>query len=302
MSAMRTAYWKDESGGQFKYLLGALLIHAVLGVLLVGFNWRSKPAVVPQLAINAVLVDRNTLNQLARTQAASTPPAPPAEDKKQEQEKELQEQQEREKQQQALHEQQERDKQEQLKQQQVQQQQALEKQQRLADEAEQKKQQAEAQRKAAQAEQQKQQQEADKKRLADIQQKQRDVEAKRQSDADAKAQAAKEAELKAQLAAEEGRDNAVNSGLLNQYVALIQQKIIRNWIKPPSAKAGLECEVKVTQAQGGTVLSVEVGRCNGDAAVRTSIEAAVQRASPLPAPPDPRLFERNLLFNFKPTE
>jgi colicin import membrane protein len=292
MSAMRTTYWQDESGGQIKYLLGALLIHAVLGVLLVGFNWRKQQAVVPQLAINAVLVDRNTLNQVARVQAAPKPPTPLTEDNKKQEELEKQQQE---------HEQQERAKQEQLKQQQAELQQAKDKQQRLVDEAEQKKQ-AELQRKTAQAEQQKQQQEADKKRLADIQQKQRDVEAKRQADADAKAQAAKEAELKAQLAAEEGRASAVNSGLLNQYVALIQQKIIRNWIKPPSAKAGLECEVKVAQAMGGTVLSVEVGRCNGDAAVRASIEAAVQRASPLPAPPDPRLFERNLLFNFKPTE
>jgi colicin import membrane protein len=293
MSAMRTAYWKDESGGQIKYLIGALLIHAALGILLVGFNWRSHQAVVPQLAINATLVDRNTLNQLARQQAKPSPPAPLVEDRSKQEELEKQQQRERE--------QQEREKQEQLNQQQVELQQAKDKQQRLADEAEQKKQ-ADLQRKATQAEQQKQQQEADKKRLADIQQKQRDVELKRQADADAKAQAAKEAELKAQLAAEEGRASAVNSGLLNQYVALIQQKIIRNWIKPPTAKAGLECEVKVVQATGGTVLSVEVGRCNGDAAVRASIEAAVQRASPLPEPPDPRLFERNLLFNFKPTE
>lgn len=289
MSAMRQVYWNEASGSQIKYLAGALLIHLLLGVLLVGFNWRSQQAVVPQLAINAVLVDRNTLNQVVWQKATPAPPALPAEDtKQQELEKQRQEQ--------------EREKQEQHKQQQLEQQQAQEKErQRLVADAEQK-QQAELQRKAAQAEQQRQQQEAEKKRIADIQQKQRDAELKRQADADAKAQAAKEAELKAQLAAEEGRASAVNAGLLNQYVALIQQKIIRNWNKPPTAKAGLECEVKVSQATGGMVLSVEVGRCNGDAAVRASIEAAVLRASPLPEPPDPRLFERNLLFNFKPTE
>lgn len=275
---MRQAYWNDEAGGQIKYLVGALLIHLVLGVLLVGVNWRSHQAVVPQLAINAVLVDRNTLNQVARQKATPAPPTPPVEDNKQ---------QEQEKQREAERVQQEREKQEQLKQQQLELQQTQEKQRQQV---------------AAEAERKQQQQDAEKKRVADIQQKQRDVELKRQADADAKAQAAKEAELKAQLAAEEGRANAVNAGLLNQYVALIQQKVIRNWIKPPSAKSGLECEVKVAQAMGGTVLSVEVGRCNGDAAVRTSIEAAVQRASPLPEPPDPRLFERNLLFNFKPTE
>jgi colicin import membrane protein len=45
---------------------------------------------------------------------------------------------------------------------------------------------------------------------------------------------------------------------------------------------------------------VQVGRCNGDEAVRQSIEAAVYRASPLPEPPDPALFERNLVVKFAP--
>lgn len=286
---MQPESWKEDS----KYLAGALLIHAMFGLLLVGFNWHSQQAIVPQLAINAVLVDRNTLNQLAKQPPAPAPVVEPEDTSKQEElEKQRQEQ--------------ERLQQEQLKKAQEQQQQlelqrVQEKQRQAASEAEKQKQ-LEQQRKAQQAEQQKQQQEAEKKRLADIQQKQREVEQKRQAEADAKAQAAKEAELKAQLAAEEGRTDAVNSGLLNQYVALIQQKVMRNWIKPQTARSGLECEVKVAQATGGTVLSVEVGRCNGDAAVRASIEAAVQRASPLPAPPDPRLFERNLLFIFKPTE
>lgn len=284
MNLTRQERWNDDSAYSLKYLGGALLIHVLLGVLLVGFNWNTRQAIVPQLAINAVLVDRNTLNQLARQQAAPTPPSPPSEEnnrKQEELEKQRQEQ--------------ERIRQEQLKQQQLELKQTQEKErQQLAAEAEQKK--LEQQRKAEQQKQQ--QQEMEKKRLADIQQKQREAELKRQADADARAQA----EFKAQLAAEEGRANAVNAGLLNQYVALIQQKVMRNWIKPPTARSGLECEVKVAQASGGTVLSVEVGRCNGDAAVRTSIEAAVQRASPLPAPPDPRLFERNLLFIFKPAE
>jgi colicin import membrane protein len=43
-----------------------------------------------------------------------------------------------------------------------------------------------------------------------------------------------------------------------------------------------------------------VRSCNGDEAVRQSIEDAVLRASPLPAPPDPALFERELLLRFRP--
>jgi colicin import membrane protein len=105
-----------------------------------------------------------------------------------------------------------------------------------------------------------------------------------------------------QLADEEGIMQAQNAGLLNQYMALIQQRVIRNWSKPASARPGIQCEVKVTQAPGGMVLSVQVDKCNGDAAVRQSIEMAVQRSSPLPSPPDPRLFQRVILFIFNPKE
>jgi colicin import membrane protein len=48
------------------------------------------------------------------------------------------------------------------------------------------------------------------------------------------------------------------------------------------------------------VTQVSIGACNGDQAVRDSIEAAVYRASPLPPPPDPSLFQRDLEITFKP--
>jgi len=78
--------------------------------------------------------------------------------------------------------------------------------------------------------------------------------------------------------------------------------IERNWNRPPSARAGLECTLHVSQAPGGTVIDVRVGDCNGDQAVRESITNAVFRASPLPPPPDARAFERRLEIVFKPTE
>jgi colicin import membrane protein len=49
-------------------------------------------------------------------------------------------------------------------------------------------------------------------------------------------------------------------------------------------------------------MSASVAACNGDDAVRRSIERAVLEASPLPKPPDPSLFERNLRVNFRPDE
>jgi colicin import membrane protein len=60
--------------------------------------------------------------------------------------------------------------------------------------------------------------------------------------------------------------------------------------------------VFVTQVPGGNVVSAKLGACNGDDAVKQSILDAVSRASPLPPPPDPALFERNLELYFRPTD
>ncbi len=109
-----------------------------------------------------------------------------------------------------------------------------------------------------------------------------------------------EAQLLAQLAAEEERDSAVSAGQLDQWRELIRQRIQRNWVKPASAGAGINCEVRVTQIPGGEVIEVTVGRCNGDDAVVRSIENAVLHASPLPPPPNPSLFERRLILDFVP--
>jgi colicin import membrane protein len=87
-----------------------------------------------------------------------------------------------------------------------------------------------------------------------------------------------------------------------QYIARLSSRIQNAWIKPPSARAGLDCIVNITQIPGGEVTSAHVSQCNGDAAARQSIENAVYRASPLPPPPDPALFERNLVIHFHPDE
>jgi colicin import membrane protein len=112
---------------------------------------------------------------------------------------------------------------------------------------------------------------------------------------------AREAELNAQLAAEERLAAARASGQMAQYISQITAKIERNWNRPPGAVAGLQCEVRVTQGPGGIVITVKVERCNGDEAVRQSIEAAVFRASPLPLPSEAALFERNLVVTFRPS-
>ncbi len=119
---------------------------------------------------------------------------------------------------------------------------------------------------------------------------------------EAKVKAAHEAELRRALEDEEAGEALARSGVIDEYRTLLIQTIERNWNRPPSARAGLECTLYVTQATGGTVLDVKIGDCNGDQAVRESVSNAVYRSSPLPAPRDARAFERRLVIVFKPTE
>ncbi|HEU4603474.1 MAG TPA: cell envelope integrity protein TolA [Steroidobacteraceae bacterium] len=274
------------------YLIGALLLHVLFaGVFALTLISMQRHAPPPQLAIQAIVVDRSQLARAPKQQK----PAPPQEDqaqKEQQAQQEAQRKQQEEQQRRQEQERVERERQVELKQ--------REDEQRRQEQERQAREQAERQ-KQVEAERQRKA-DAERKRVEEIERKQKEEAAKRKAAEEARAQKAREADLQRQLEEEEGRTEVANSGLLNQYVAMIEQRIVRNWNRPPSARPGLECEVRVTQTPGGTVLSVQLGKCNGDAAVQQSIETAVMRSSPLPPPPDPRLFERTLVLIFKPAE
>ena len=106
----------------------------------------------------------------------------------------------------------------------------------------------------------------------------------------------------AELDAETNRLDAMTATAEAAYMFAIRQRVMSRWVQPPTATAGIECIVHIKQLPGGEVVSVSIGRCNGDSAVRRSIEAAVHRASPLPTPADPSVFDRNLRLEFKPTD
>jgi len=151
---------------------------------------------------------------------------------------------------------------------------------------------------AREREEEAQRQREEEARLA--QEREEEAERQRQAEAAARQRAEMEAELQRALALEDERRQAEEAGLLDEYIRLIENRIQQNWIPPASARAGLECVVNVTQIPSGDVVDVRVGRCNGDDAVVRSIEAAVLRSSPLPRPPTPSLFERNLEVVFNP--
>jgi colicin import membrane protein len=169
-------------------------------------------------------------------------------------------------------------------------------QQRLKEQADREKAEKAAQEKAAKAAQEKAAQEArDKQAREDAARKQKEALA-------AKQKAQLDAETQREAAQEAARMQAERSGVMDDYVRQIQDKIAANWNQPLSAKPGLECVINVVQLPDGEVYkaSVDNARCNGDDAVKRSIEAAVQKASPLPKPPSQAVFERNLIVTFKP--
>ncbi|NNC57583.1 MAG: cell envelope integrity protein TolA [Woeseiaceae bacterium] len=128
--------------------------------------------------------------------------------------------------------------------------------------------------------------------------KQREEDIRRQREENERLRREMEAELRQdEIDAESERLAAVDSGQLAVYQAMIQQRIYRNWKVPASAQDDLLCSVRVRQARGGDVLGVSFVRCNGDEAVKRSIEAAIKRSSPLPDPPEPNLFDPNILLN-----
>lgn len=128
------------------------------------------------------------------------------------------------------------------------------------------------------------------------------AEAEARAAARTRAEAERRADLERQLAEEEEFSAIAGSAAAAQYQDLIRQKVRRNWNEPASARPGDSCDVRVQQIPGGEVVSAVAFNCTGDAAFARSVEAAVLRSSPLPLPADPRLFERNLLFTFKPEQ
>ncbi len=161
---------------------------------------------------------------------------------------------------------------------------------------------------------QKKKQEAEKARVAE-QERQRKLEAEKQRQAEEarkKAEAERkrqetEDRLKQQMEAEaerlaEEQQRFRQQQLLSvrqQYVADITNKVERNWLRPTGSQ-GSHCRVIIHQIPGGEVIDVRLTECDGDVAFQRSVEAAVRKASPLPKPSDPEVFDREIEFVFEP--
>ena len=118
---------------------------------------------------------------------------------------------------------------------------------------------------------------------------------------EAEAQARREAELAQRLEAEAQARRATElDRARSRYVAAIRDRIRGNWRLPSGESEEFECRVRVTQAPGGQVLNVRILQSCGSSALDRSVESAVLRSSPLPSPPDPEVFARDIEFVFRP--
>lgn len=135
-----------------------------------------------------------------------------------------------------------------------------------------------------------------------------EVEAKRRKEQERQRKHEEEQALQEQIALEQQRleeeRNRQARTLMDQYVAIIRQKVTRNWLRPPGTPSGLSCTVSVRLIPGGEVVEARVTVSSGNALFDRSVETAVLKASPLPLPPDPTLFPRfrDLRFLFNPEE
>jgi hypothetical protein len=116
-------------------------------------------------------------------------------------------------------------------------------------------------------------------------------------------------------------DPAARAQLFGIYSGQIDARIKRAWRRPRSpvnsgtnpphdsnarsSNGGLQpdatfrCQVRILQDAQGFVQEVQMLDCNGSAAWRQSLVAAIFGASPLPAPPSPTVFSHALTMTFE---
>ncbi len=299
-------------------LVLAVLFHiGLIAFLIVGVDWRQKPAGQKGdgVVIQARVVDTQRVKQAAiEKQHAEQQQLRMREEKRREQAHRRAEAEK--KQQAALEKKRQREKARRLEAERKKKARA-EKQRKL--EAEHKrKQEAEKKRKA----ERKRKLEAEKKRKAEAERKRKaekkrkaEAEKKRKQQAERKRQAAIEKKRKAEAARRAAEERAMQQALeaeiagelsareLNRYIGLIQKRITRSWIRPPGSTRGLQCRVTVRLVGNGTIVpgSVRVTRGSGNSAFDRSVVQAVHKADPLPVPDDEllraRFNELELIFD-----
>jgi colicin import membrane protein len=97
---------------------------------------------------------------------------------------------------------------------------------------------------------------------------------------------------------------AAQRAVFDKYVTQIQNHVRRQIVEPPNLQGNPQVEFDVVLIPGGEVLSVRLSRSSGNQAYDAAVERAILKASPLPLPPDPGLFQqfRELKLQIRPRQ
>lgn len=168
-----------------------------------------------------------------------------------------------------------------------------------AAELKQKKQDAEKNRKAEEAKRLK----AEKERQVAEEKKRIALEKQRLADEDKRKREEANRLLQDSLAVEEReREESRITGVVNQHMGMIRQRIKRYWSEPTNAGQGLQCTLRVSLLPNGDVKKVSIVKSSGNAIFDRSAESAVYKAAPWPQPRDPKAAAalRDFQFIFRP--
>lgn len=285
--------------GKRRFILYSLLLHlAFFTLFAISFDWRSKPEPSSKEVdiVKATAVDESAvlaeIEKLRRADAKRKSDEAARQKRLEQQASKAREQRRREEQRLKELE----------KQKQAQQQRARELEKQKQQEAE-RLQKIKAEHEALEKKRQQEQQ-----RLKELEQKRQQEQEKLKRQEEEQRRLEEERMRKELLAEEERRIKAAReraaSAEMNRYVEIIKQKVTRNWLRPSGSSSGLSCEVLVNLIPGGEVVAARIVTSSGDPLFDQSVERAVLKASPLPLPPDPAMFERfrELRFVFSPEE
>lgn len=119
------------------------------------------------------------------------------------------------------------------------------------------------------------------------------------------------------LSEEKNSESSVDSGdgverarLLGIYSGQIQARVERVWRRPRTpvnegdpanmskAVEYFLCQVQIVQDSSGNVQEILLPNCRGSIAWQRSLVTAIQQASPLPAPPSPKVFSHSMMLSF----
>ncbi len=126
--------------------------------------------------------------------------------------------------------------------------------------------------------------------------------AKKEAEEKARQEALAEALAEEEREMAEAEQRAAEQSELAKYTLRITASVSRAFSYPPGLEEGLNCTLYVRMIPGGEVIEARVIKSSGSPTFDRQAENAVRKASPLPVPSEPKLFDRmrEIQFTFDP--